>query len=91
MAKKELFRNRLFAGLIEAYHAIPVDRDEIERKTMKRLFSLLGDGRSILMFPEGTRARTAELGDMKPGLGFTALKSGTTIVPVYVTAFANAF
>jgi 1-acyl-sn-glycerol-3-phosphate acyltransferase len=37
------------------------------------------------MFPEGTRARTAELGDMKPGLGFTALKSGTTIVPVYVT------
>jgi cytidylate kinase len=91
MAKKELFRNRLFAGLIGAYHAIPVDRDEIERKTMKRLFSLLGEGRSVLMFPEGTRSRTGELRDLKPGLGFTALKSGTTIVPVYVTGTDRLF
>lgn len=84
LAKKELFRNPLFARLISAYHAIPVDREEIERKTMKRLFDLLGEGRSVLMFPEGTRSRTGELGDLKPGLGFVALKSGASIVPVCV-------
>jgi len=91
MAKKELFRTRPFARLIGAYHAIPVDRGEIERKTMKRLFSLLGEGRSILMFPEGTRSRTGELRDLKQGLGFTALKSGTAIVPVYVTGTDRLF
>ena len=85
MAKKELFRNRAFAWLIGTYHAIPVDRGEIERRTMKRLFDLLGEGRSILMFPEGTRSRTGEIGDLKPGLGFTALRSGIAIIPVYVT------
>jgi cytidylate kinase len=85
LAKKELFCKRLFAWLIGAYHAIPVDREEIERKTMKRLFDLLGKGRSILMFPEGTRSRTGELGELKAGLGFIAAKSGVSIVPVYVT------
>ncbi len=85
LAKKELFRNGLFARLISAYHAIPVDRDEIERKTMKRLFGLLGEGHSILMFPEGTRSRTGTLGELKAGLGFVAAKSGVSIVPVCVT------
>ncbi|MCX5752517.1 MAG: (d)CMP kinase [Candidatus Krumholzibacteria bacterium] len=91
LAKKELFRNRLFAWLIRAYHAIPVDREEIERKTMKHLFDLLGAGRSILMFPEGTRSRTGELRDLKAGLGFIASKSGMSIVPVYVTGTNRLF
>jgi cytidylate kinase len=91
LAKKELFRNRLFAWLIRSYHAIPVDREEIERKTMKRLFGLLAEGRSILMFPEGTRSRTGELGDLKAGLGFVAAKSGTSIVPVCVTGTNRLF
>jgi 1-acyl-sn-glycerol-3-phosphate acyltransferase len=85
LAKKELFRNRFFAWLIRAYHAIPVDREEIERKTMKRLFDLLGAGHSILMFPEGTRSPTGTLRDLKAGLGFIAAKSGVSIVPVCVT------
>jgi 1-acyl-sn-glycerol-3-phosphate acyltransferase len=91
LAKKELFRNRLFGGLISAYHAIPVDREEIERRTMKRLFALLDDGRSILMFPEGTRSRTGKLGDLKPGLGFVAAKSGVSIVPICVSGTNRLF
>ncbi len=84
LAKKELFRNRAFARLIGAYHAIPVDREEIERKTMKRMFGILSAGGSLLMFPEGTRSRTGELRPLKPGLGYTGVASGAAIVPVYV-------
>ncbi len=84
LAKKELFRNRAFARLIGAYHAIPVDREEIERKTMKRIFSILEGGGSILMFPEGTRSRTGDLRPLKPGLGYTAVSAGVSIAPVYV-------
>jgi cytidylate kinase len=91
LAKKELFRNRLFSWLIETYHAIPVDREEMERRTMKRLFDLLDDGHSILMFPEGTRSRTGRLGELKAGLGFIAAKSGTSILPVYVTGTNRLF
>jgi len=85
LAKKELFRNGLFGGLIRRYHAIPIDRDEIELKTMKLVLELLSRGESILMFPEGTRSRNGEIAPLKPGLGFTAISSGASVIPVYVT------
>jgi cytidylate kinase len=91
LAKKELFANRAFARLIRAYHAIPVDREEIERKTMRTIFRLLGEGRSILLFPEGTRSRSGEMRELKAGLGFTAVKSGVSIVPVYVVGTDHLF
>ena len=85
LAKKELFRNPFFAALIRAYHAIPVDREELERKTLRLILEKLSNGASILMFPEGTRSKTGEIGRLKPGLGFTAVNSGVSVVPVYVT------
>ena len=85
LAKKELFQEKAFAWLIRAYHAIPVDREEIERRTLRCLFDLLAQGHSILMFPEGTRSRTEELRDLKPGLGLVAIRSGVSIIPVYAS------
>jgi len=85
LAKKELFRNRLFAWLIRTYHAIPVDRDEIDRKTLKIVLDTLKSGESVLMFPEGTRSRNGDLHPLKDGLGFIALLSRISVVPVYVT------
>lgn len=84
LAKKELFRNRAFAALIRAYHAIPVDRVEIERSTLKAVFAILRAERSLLMFPEGTRSRTGELREIKPGLGFISISAGASVVPVHV-------
>ncbi len=88
VAKKELFRNRLFAWLIRRYHAIPVDRNEIDKKTMKRILKKLTCGESILMFPEGTRSRNGGLGRFKTGLGFLSMQSNVSIVPVHVVGTA---
>ncbi len=85
LAKKELFRNRLFAWLIRTYHAIPVDRDEIERKTLTIVVDTLKRGESVLMFPEGTRSRNGDLRPLKDGLGFIILLSRISVIPVYVT------
>jgi long-chain acyl-CoA synthetase len=41
-------------------------------------------GRSLLIFPEGTRSRTGEIQPFKPGLGFLALELGVPVVPVYI-------
>jgi cytidylate kinase len=85
VAKKELFRNRLFAWLIRTYHAVEIDREEISRTSIKMLLGLLQKGLSVLMFPEGTRSLDGELGELKSGLGFVARLSGTTIIPVYAS------
>jgi 1-acyl-sn-glycerol-3-phosphate acyltransferase len=84
MAKKELFRNRLFAWLISTYRAIPVDRDEVDRKTMKIILGNLKHGDSVLMFPEGTRSRDGSIRQLKSGLGFIAMQAGVSILPVHV-------
>ncbi len=85
VAKKELFANRLFAWLINRYHAIAVDRNEIDRTTMKLIMDKLSCGESILLFPAGTRSKDGDIGTFKAGLGFLSLQSGVSIVPVYVT------
>jgi len=85
VAKKELFKNKLFGWLIRRYHAIPVDRNEIDRGTMKLILGKLSGGESILLFPEGTRSRDGAIGPFKAGLGFLSMQSGVCIVPVFVT------
>ena len=85
MAKKELFRNRFFGWLIRSLKSIPIDRNEIDRRTLKLIISKLKSGESVLMFPEGTRSKTGELGTFKGGIGFMSLHTGTTIVPVFIT------
>ncbi|MCK4350668.1 MAG: (d)CMP kinase, partial [Candidatus Krumholzibacteria bacterium] len=84
LAKKELFRNRFFGWLIRSYNSIPIARDEIDMRTMKLILSRLKSGKSVLMFPEGTRSKTGEIGSLKGGIGFLSLNTGVTIVPVFV-------
>ena len=45
----------------------------------------LAKGRSLLLFPEGTRSPAGELGPFQRGAAHVAMKSGRDIVPVFVT------
>jgi cytidylate kinase len=84
MAKRELFDSGPFAWLIRRYNAIPVRRDSFDAEAMDAAIELLKDGKSMLMFPEGTRQRTGTLGKAKGGVGYLAINAGVPTVPVYV-------
>ena len=84
VAKKELFRNRLFGWLIRVHNALPIDRDEIDRAGLKLISSKLKSGKSIMMFPEGTRSKNGSIADLKPGFGFIAMHNDTTVVPMHL-------
>lgn len=47
--------------------------------------ALLGRGWNILVFPEGTRSRSGELGAFHPGVGLIARRSGRPVLPVRIT------
>lgn len=83
IAKASLFRNRAFGALIRAYNAIPIKRGVFDREAMAKFVDLLRSGRSVMIFPEGGRVMTGELGPPKSGVGYLALTTGVAVVPVY--------
>jgi 1-acyl-sn-glycerol-3-phosphate acyltransferase len=46
--------------------------------------ALLARGWNILVFPEGTRTRTGDVGVFKPGVGLIAKRSGRPVLPVKI-------
>lgn len=94
LAKEELFRNRLFGGLIRAVNAIPVRRGALDRRALGLALDVLKRGGVLLMFPEGTRSKSGELGEARPGVGYIASAGRAVIVPAAIAGshqLARAF
>jgi len=83
-AKEELFRT-FFGSAIRIVNAIPVNRDQLDRKTLRTVLKVLAQGEMILMFPEGTRTKTGELQEGKPGTGFIAYHAKVPVIPAYIS------
>ena len=45
---------------------------------------LLSRGWSLVIYPEGTRSRSGEIGSFKGGIALIAKKSGRPVVPIFV-------
>jgi 1-acyl-sn-glycerol-3-phosphate acyltransferase len=50
----------------------------------------IGEGNSIMMFPEGTRSADGEMRPFKPGAFELALRTRTPILPIAITGTADA-
>ena len=84
LAKEELFRNRLFGGLIRAMNALPVRRGALDRRALGLAVGVLRRGGVLLVFPEGTRSRNGEIGEARPGVAYIASTGGAVIVPAAI-------
>jgi cytidylate kinase len=85
LAKSALFHNKGFAWLIRTFNAVPVRRGVFDREAMKLVVALLEDGDSLMIFPEGSRVYTDDLGKARSGVGYLAVNSGAAVVPVFVS------
>jgi 1-acyl-sn-glycerol-3-phosphate acyltransferase len=85
MAKEELFRSRFTAYFISSFGAFPVHRGQLDRQALRQAERVLADGLALVMFPEATRSKNAQLQRAFPGSALIALRSGVPIVPVAIT------
>jgi len=60
----------------------PVRRGHRDDEAFKTAHAVLARGGLVVMYCEGGRSRTGELGEPKPGIGRLALESGAPVVPV---------
>jgi len=85
MAKKELFRFRFIGYFIGGFGAFPVHRGQLDRKALYQAEQVLAEGLALVMFPEATRSKNAQLQPAFPGSALIALRSGVPILPVGIT------
>ena len=60
MAKADLFKNKLFGGLIKKLGAFPIQRGRGDIGAIKGAFSILKNNDAMLIFPEGHRITTGK-------------------------------
>ena len=86
MAKKELFYVPFMGWHLWTSGNFPVDRSD-GRKTAKSLRQVIEGvkrGKSLAVFPEGTRTPDGRLQEFKPGAFKIAVRAGVPIVPVTI-------
>ncbi|HSG44578.1 MAG TPA: lysophospholipid acyltransferase family protein [Anaerolineales bacterium] len=62
-----------------------IDRYNPDLKAMRKMISLMKDGKCLVIAPEGTRSRTGGLIEGKPGVAYLAARSGFPVIPVAIT------
>lgn len=82
MAKEELFKNKLFAWLIRSLGAFPVSRGKGDMAVLDTAIERLKSGRSLMIFPEGTRSKDGKVHRGHSGAAVIAAKSQKKIIPV---------
>ncbi len=73
--------NYYLAALV--FNAFPLPQREAgARQTLRYIGEVLGDGFSVLIFPEGKRTDAGEIDRFRPGIGMIASRLEVPVVPV---------
>jgi len=65
------------------FNAFPLPQRETgTRQTLRYIGDLVGSGYSVLIFPEGRRTDSGEMGRFQPGAAMVAARLGVPVVPI---------
>jgi 1-acyl-sn-glycerol-3-phosphate acyltransferase len=84
MAKSQLFGPPVLTYIYKHGGVFPVRRGHHDEEAFETVHELLQQGEMLLVYAEGGRSRSQQLGEPKPGIGRIALESGVPIVPVAI-------
>ena len=84
MAKNSLFKIPVIKSVVKAYGAFPVDRSKADLSAIKNALRVLKEGKTLGIFPEGTRIASEEDSDAKGGIAMIAEKTKATLQPVRI-------
>lgn len=85
MVKQEMLGWPILGLGFRLYGCFPVRRFEADLAALRKATELVRGGEMLVMFPEGTRSRTASMGRGHPGTALIALRAGAPILPVAIT------
>ena len=88
LAKKELYKIPLFGSTLHAVGMVETDRQahspDALRLLNERVARVIAMGRSLMIYPEGTRSKDGELHAFKKGAFRIAVQNDMPLVPVAI-------
>jgi long-chain acyl-CoA synthetase len=90
-ARDYFFKDALTATYFENFtNVVAFDRMASVRESLERFVELVRQGKTVLIFPEGTRSVTGRLGALKPGLGLIVPAARVGVLPIYLSGTHQA-
>jgi 1-acyl-sn-glycerol-3-phosphate acyltransferase len=89
MAKSQMFGPPVLTYVYKHGGVFPVRRGHRDEAAFETAFQLLQQGEMLLVYAEGGRSRSGQLGEPKRGIGRIALESGAPVVPVAIHGSAK--
>jgi 1-acyl-sn-glycerol-3-phosphate acyltransferase len=89
MAKSQMFGPPVLTYIYKHGGVIPVRRGHHDEEAFTTAFTVLDQEGMLLIYAEGGRSRSGELGEPKRGVGRLALESGAPVVPVAIYGSAT--
>ena len=80
MAKAEAHRVPGLGQLIRSFGTFSVRRGESDREAVRLMRQVVGDGRVLGLFVEGTRQRSGVPGEVRPGAAMVAVQQDVPVV-----------
>ena len=90
LARKTLFKG-MFGSFLRRVNSVPVDQDGVAKEGLKTIIRLLGEGKAVLVFPEGERTWDGEMQELKPGIQLIIRRTLAPIVPVGIAGAFDAY
>jgi long-chain acyl-CoA synthetase len=84
---KNKWRRAYFKNLT---NLVPMERSGSIRKSLGIAERVLRGGKSLVLFPEGTRSRSGVMSDFLPSLGYLALRADVGILPAHIEGAHDA-
>ena len=91
LARKTLFRNPLFGGLISSFNAVPIDQEGVGKEGIKTILHQLRQQSAVLVFPEGERTPDGNMVPLRPGIHLLMRRAESLILPVGVAGAFEAY
>lgn len=93
IAKKETKKLPIINWWMEEINCVFLDRHNIRQgiKDMAKAKELLEEGKTLVIYPEGTRSKGDQMGEFKKGSLKIAVQAGVPIVPVAISGSYKIF
>ena len=88
MAKSQLFGTGILSWIFYFGGIFPVRRGHRDEEAFATVRTLFEQGGAVMVYAEGGRSRTGDLGEPRHGIGRMALESGIPVVPVSINGSA---